>query len=72
MNAIDGNQHGATKHRRRTQLRQSPSAETLVIQSEHGSGYQIIDVADYDPKTMKLFNGLFRRPRHLTGDSNHA
>lgn len=67
MNAIDGNQH-----RRRTQLRQAQPAETLVIQSEHGSGYQIIDVADFDPKTMKLFNGIFRRPRHLTGDSNHA
>jgi len=72
MNAIDGNQHGATKHRRRTQLRQSSSAETVVIESEHGAGYQIIDVADFDPKTMKRFYGLFRRLRHLTGDSDHA
>ncbi len=62
MNVIDGNQHRACKHKRRTQLRQAQSAETLVIESEHGSGYQIIDVEDFDPKTMKLFNGIFRRP----------
>lgn len=72
MNVIDGNQHSAPKHRRRTQLRQATGAETVVIQSEQEAGYQIIDVADFDPKTMKLFNGLFRRPRHLTGVSSHA
>lgn len=72
MKVIDGNQHSASKHRRRTQLRQSSSAETVVIESEHGSGYQIIDVADFDPKTMKLFYGIFRRPWHSTGELNHA
>jgi hypothetical protein len=62
MNVIDRNQHSACKHRRRTQIRQATGAETVVIKSEHGPGYQIIDVADFNPKTMKLFNGIFRRP----------
>jgi len=62
MNVIDRNEHSATKHRRRSQLRQAPPSETVVIKSECGAGYQIIDVADFDHKTMKLFHGIFRRP----------
>lgn len=63
MKFIDRGQHSAHQHNVQSQTRQAPAVDTVVIKSEHSAeGFQIIDAADFDPETMELFNGMFRRP----------
>jgi|GEM_PF-4501074 hypothetical protein len=63
MNFIDRGQHSAHQHAVQSQTKQAPEVDTVVIKSVHGpEGWQIIDAADFDPETMELFNGMYRRP----------
>lgn len=56
-------QHSAHQHAVQTQTKPYLELDTVVIKSEHSpDGYQVIDASDFDPETMELFNGMYRRP----------